>query len=312
MPRVKKSMPIALVAGLLLVAIGLVFYRNVERVEEREPPPDAGRTTEGKPEMAPMEPKVEPRLSIKRPPPPEPPAGPLSAAERAARIEKIKRDYEEIRAKASTDYSTAGAGFPGGLNAFLRQLALLEREKRSDFAAILPPQELEDLEMRETTAGQLVQRLLGGTAASEDQRRAVFRLQREFEDRFALTFDVTPAALLEREAERQQTQEKIRGVLGDGLFGAWLAGEGEDYAGFVAFAAKENLSTAMSLELWRAKNDFTLRRLEIAANRSLSPDQRTAAQKMAVQQTEIRLMNMIGPGALQAARGEVLRWLPRK
>jgi hypothetical protein len=252
-------------------------------------------------------------LQLTRPPPPLPVSpGVLPAEEKAARIEKIKRDYDEIRTKASTDYSTAGNAFPGGLNAFLRQLALLEREKRADFAAILTPRELEDLEMRESSAGQLVQKLLGPTDATEEQRRAVFRLQRDFEDRFALTFDVTPAALFERESARQQTQEKIRAVLGDALFGAWLSGEGEDYASFVAFVTQQNLPRSVPLELWRAKNEFALRRLELAVNRSLSPDQRSAATKLLVQQTETRVLNVVGPGAWPAARTDLLRWLPKK
>jgi hypothetical protein len=97
----------------------------------------------------------------------------------------------------SADYTAAGANFPGGMNAFLRQLALLEREMHGDFAAALTPRELEDYEMRESTTGQSVQRRLAGVAVTEEQRREVFRLQREFDDRFALVFDVTPPALLE-------------------------------------------------------------------------------------------------------------------
>src|SRR6185503_5624018 len=115
--------------------------------------------------------------------------------------------------------------FPGGLNAFLRQLALLEREKHEDFAALLDPRELEDLEMVDTTAGQTVSRVLGDTNATEEQKRQAFRLQREFENKFALTFDLTPPALLTRERERIVTQEKVRAVLGDDLFSSWLRSE---------------------------------------------------------------------------------------
>lgn len=246
-----------------------------------------------------------------RPPPPPVAAHGLSAEEKAARVEKIKRDYDDVRAKASADYSAAGAAFPGGLNAFLRQLTLLEREKRADFAAMLTPQELEDLELRDTAAGQTVERLLGGTSATDEQRRAVFRLQREFEDRFALTFDLTPSALLERETARQQLQEQIHAVLGDDLFGAWLRGEGEDYAQFVAFAQRQNLPANAALELRTAKNEFTLRRLELNT-RTLTEQQRRVAYSALVQQTEARVLSIVGSVALQAGRKDLLSWLPRK
>ena len=253
---------------------------------------------------------------IPRARPPEPPAPPtLSPGEKAARVEKINRDYDEIRTKASADYSAAGPSFPGGLNAFLRQLALLEFEKRADLAAVLSPSELEDLEWRETTAGQLVQKLLGDTPATETQRRAVFRLQRAFEEKFALTFDVAPAALLQRETARHTLQEQIHAVLGDALFAAWLQGEGGDYAQFVKFAAVQGLPAEAPLQLWRAKNEYTLQRLELHAQnteRRLPAEQMRAAQAALTQQTEARILAIVGQGAMPAARAEVLSWLPRK
>jgi hypothetical protein len=236
----------------------------------------------------------------------------LTAGEKAACIEKIKRDYDEIRAKASADYTAAGAAFPGGLNAFLHQLALLEREKRADLAAVLSPQELEELEMHETAAGQNVERLLGPTHATVEQRRTVFRLQREFEDKFALTFDLTPRALLEREAARQQMQEQIRAVLGDDLFGSWLFGEGEDYALFVAFAVRHNLPPTAPLELRQVKNEYALRRLELNAVKNMTEDQRRIARAELARQTEARVMSIIGQSALQAGRKGILSWLPKK
>jgi hypothetical protein len=309
---VKKSTLVTVAVVLLLGAIVVANFLNRVPVAQFGSPPGKPKSKAAVATTAtPAEPATAP--TINRPPPPEPGSGgPLSADEKAARIEKIKSDYDDIRTKAARDYGAAGAAFPGGLRSFLRQLALLEREKRADFATVLSPRELEDLELRETLAGQLVQRLLGKTDATDEQRRAAFRLQRDFEDRFALHFDVAPAALLERETARQHTQEKIRAALGDELFGAWLAGEGGDYANFVAYVSRQNLPPSASLELWRAKNEYILRRHELIADQTLSPEQQAAAQKAAIQQTETRVAGIIGPGPLQTARADVLRWLPKK
>lgn len=243
---------------------------------------------------------------------PEPVAPrPLTAEEKTARVDKIKRDYDEIRLKASADYSAAGASFPGGLHAFLRQLALLEREKRADLAVVLSPRELEDLEMSETSAGQLVERLLGPTAATVEQRRTVFQLQRSYEEKFAMTYDLSARALYEREAARQQVQQQISAVLGDDLFGSWLFGEGEDYALFVAFAARNGLAVNAPIELRQLKNEFTLRRLEINAQPGSSPEQMRAARDALARQIEARVVSLIGPVATQAGRDNVLGWLPK-
>lgn len=235
----------------------------------------------------------------------------LTAEEKAAQVARIKRDYDEVRTKVAAEYTAAGGKFPGGLNAFLRQLALLEREKRKDYAALLSPRELEDVEYRETTAGQLVQRLLGGTAATEEQRRAAFRLQLEFDDRFALIFDLSAPALLERETARQQVQEKIRGVLGDELFAAWLKGEGADFERFQKFVAEQRLAKTQAYELWELKNEYVRRRLELNTQR-LPPEQLKGLKDGLTRETQARVVGVLGPGAAEVAKSEVLGWLPAK
>lgn len=300
----KRVPAIGLVVVLLLmVGGGIVVWRG-QRAATPGGAADAPRTG-----VAPPAPRVPDRAA-----PPartQSPVAGLSAAEKAARIAQIKRDYDEVRAKTAAEYATAGTAFPGGLNAFLRQLALLERELHADYAAVLTPRELEDLEMRETATGQQVQRLLSDAAATDDQRREVFRLQREFDDKFALTFDTTPATLLLRESERQATQEKIRGALGDKVFASWLKGEGADFANFTAFTAQQGLPADAALQLWRAKNDYTLRRLELNAQRNLNSEQSRIAHNVLAEQIRARLLGILGPGGLQAAGPEVLGWLPR-
>lgn len=235
-------------------------------------------------------------------------AGPLSAA-KAARVAQIKQDYDEVRAKAAADYAAAGKDFPGGLNGFLRQLALLEREKRADYAGILTPRELEDLEIKETTAGQTVQRLLGDSAATEEQRRAVFRQQLAFEDRFALTFDLKPGALLEREIVRREVNDAIRATLGDRLFLQWLRGEGADYTTMVDFATRQGLPEEASIELWRVRNDFNLGRLKINSAGAMPTTQFRAAHGELARQTELRLIGIVGAGTVQLERTGVFGWL---
>ncbi len=300
----KKSAAVLAVLGLIV--LGDLAGWRWRAPGPRAAPPAAGRESSRAPAPGRAAAGV-PRSQLKLPA-----AQTLSAAEKAAWIGRIKRDYDEITAKASADYAAAGNAFPGGLNAFLRQLALIEREKRQDFAAVLTPRELEDLELRETNAGQLVQKFLGDTAATDEQRRAVFRLQRAFDDQFALTFDLTPAVLLQRESERQATQRAIGGVLGsEELFAAWLRGEGTDYAACRAFAAQQGLPGGTALELWRAKNDYTLRKLDLNAQPALAPEQKQAALDALAQQARARVLAILGAGAFQAAGPEVLGWLPR-
>jgi hypothetical protein len=228
-------------------------------------------------------------------------ANPIRTANPAARIERILRDHAEMSSKFTAEFQAAGADFPGGVNAYLRQLALLEREKWKDLAALVSPRELEDLQMRDTHAGREVQRLLGYTAATDEQKRAVFRLQHAFDEKWALTFDPAPAVLLARQTDWQAAQEKILAQLGPGFLAAWL--RGDDYAQSTAWGAQHGAGPDFALNVWRLKNEFVLGRLQISAE-GLSPDDAQARLTALVQQTRARAVAMFGPAVVEAATAE--------
>ncbi len=229
--------------------------------------------------------------------------------EKRERLAQIRRDYEEMRAKMSQEYGAAGEKFPGGLNAFLRQLALLEREMHADFAKTLTPQELEDYEMAESNTGKILERRFAGLLVTDEQRRAVYRAQREFDDQFALVFDVSPGALLERMKVQQVARAKIRAALGDDTYAAWLKDEDPAYAAMRNFAAQKNLPATASNELWQIKDEWTQRKLEIASQPGLTPEQRANMQAALAEQTRTRVLALAGSDAFQAGN-EPFAWLP--
>lgn len=302
-----KKTTIAAVGGLIIV-IAIIAFRW------RAAPspvglPDHGRGARG----------VAPRTG---PGPGEVPGGgapDVSAAAPAAavplspekweRIAKIRRDYDEIRVKMSADYAAVGDKFPGGLSAFLKQLALLEREMHADLARDLTPRELEDYELHQSTTGQTLQRRLAGVGVTDEQQRAVYRLQREFDDRFSLVFDLSPSALWERMNVQDVLRQKIRSELSDPAYAAWLNAEDPSFGAMRGFAAEKGLPPAAGDELWRIKNDWTLRKLEIAAQQGLSPEQRKAMQAAWVGQIRSRVAVLVGADAL-APGVEALAWLP--
>jgi hypothetical protein len=163
--------------------------------------------------------------------------------------------------------------------------------------------------MHESTTGQSLQRRLAGVAVTEEQRREVFRLQREFDDRFALVFDVTPPALLERWKVQVELREKIRARLGDEAYAAWLKPEDGTYAAMRSLARQQGLPETSLTELWRIKNDWTQRKLEIAAQAGLAAEQRTAMHAALAEQTRSRVAALVGTDAM-APGSEALAWLP--
>lgn len=226
---------------------------------------------------------------------------------KAVLVARINRDYDAIRL-AALAANTAHGEAAGGTHAFARQLELLERERRKDLAAVLTPLELEDLELRESPAGHLVSQSLGDTHASDEQRRAVFRLQRAFELEFDGTRAASPTAALEREQAWQRKQEQIREVLGDELFGSWAIG-GEFDATARTFAAHHGLPPQIAGHLRQARYDYRLRSAALRATRSLPAQQLELERSALVRQTEASVLSLLGPALYQAARKDLLSWL---
>jgi hypothetical protein len=218
-----------------------------------------------------------------------------------AHVAQIKKDYEEMMTKFAAEFSVEGKDFPGGLNGYLRQLALLEREKWKDIAAIVSPRELEDLQMQDTHAGKEVQRLLGDTAAAGGARRAVVRVQAEFDDKWALTFDPAPATLLARQSDWLAAEEKILGLLGPDLFGAWLRGDGFDVAQASTWGAQHGAGPEFALNQWRLQNEFVLARLQISAQ-GLPPDEAQAKLTALVEHMHERAVAVFGSVVVEAAQ----------
>ena len=208
-------------AGVTLMLLTLVIaWRESRRETESKSLVEAVATVEARAATRPeFEPK--PSMSAVRP-------KALTAAEKAARVEKIRADYDAIRKGVADELaavsaaSAAGPGPFGETRVFLRRLVLLQREERNDLAQVLDARELEDFELRESPAGQLVAARLGATTATEEQRRAVFRIEREFDERYGFVFDVAKEALAERREVRTEIDARIRAVLGDELFRVWM------------------------------------------------------------------------------------------
>jgi hypothetical protein len=248
---------------------------------------------------------------------PTPPATPTTTTPdhqpltKADRIERIVDDYDQITIAALAGLGALDRKKAGPSPGLLKQLAFIEHARRRDLASVLTSRELEDLELKETKAGRLVNQLLGDTNASEEQRRAVFRLQREFELQFNQTFNSTPLTYLEREYVRQQTQEKIRAALGEELFGVWLAGADELHPKATAFASDHGVSPRIADELRQTRDDYRLATLALHATRELPEHELRAAQRQLTEEIEARVVTILGPALYQAARSELLNWLPR-
>lgn len=244
--------------------------------------------------------------------PPEakaPPARGLST-EKKARLAQIRRDYEEMRTKLQAEFVAESKGNDTErFKAHFARLVLLEREMKADLAKALTPEEFEDYEMSESATGKAVRTRWVELGLTDEQQRLVFRAQREFDERYALTFDMAPAALLERMKASSLTQEKIHTVLGDETYAKWLQIEEPAYRALLALAQNQGLPLTTVNAIWRIKDQWTLGKLEIVADPRLAGEQRTAMLDALAEQTRSRVLALMGDATVQSAAA-AFDWLP--
>jgi hypothetical protein len=106
-----------------------------------------------------------------------------------------------------------------------------------------------------------------------------------------------------------ELREKIRAKLGDEAYAAWLKPEDGTYAAMRSLARQKGLPETSLTELWRIKNDWTQRKLEIAAQAGLAAEQRTAMHAALAEQIRSRVAALVGTDAM-APGSEALAWLP--
>lgn len=215
-----------------------------------------------------------------------------------ARIELIQRivdDYAEMASQVRA--STQGIILPEDRE----KLALLEREKRTDLAAILSPAELEDYEMRNSPLLIRSRTALTLMDATEEEFRAIYRTQQPFADILipavfsAYTADI---GRLRNEAQ-QKIADQLRITLGETRYADYARANNYEYQGLHRLAQRENIpidaiNRAYDLRATTAQESMRIH------ESNLSPADRSAALQALVVTTKNKLTATLGLAAAES------------
>ncbi|MDO8542319.1 MAG: hypothetical protein Q7S40_17915 [Opitutaceae bacterium] len=218
-------------------------------------------------------------------------------------VQRIADDYAEMTSQIKA--AMQGLSLPDDRE----KLALLEREKRADLAAILTPAEREDYEMR---SSPLTMRLRTGLTimdASEQEFRTIFRIQQQFSD--AQNTDVgfiTPEMNERRQAAQKQQAEKLKAVLGDARYAEYARATNPEYQQLYRITQRENISLDTAERAFALRDRIAEQSTQIAGNASLDADAKRAALKVLAQNTRTQMIGILGPTAGNAY-AQSARWL---
>lgn len=216
--------------------------------------------------------------------------GDLSKA-KIEQVQRINDDYAEMISQVRA--ATQGIMLPEDR----AKLALLEREKRADLAAILTPQELEDYEMRSSQITMRLRPALSLIDATEAEFRTIYRAQLPFAD---LLFPTdrgmfTQEIRQRREEAQKQVADQLKAALGQSRYAEFARAQHYEFQQLSRLTQRENIPIAAAVRAFDLRTSTSEESQRIANDRSLSNDQKLAAMQTLAQNTRTQLLSTLGP-----------------
>ena len=207
-----------------------------------------------------------------------------------AALQAIEGDYADMHRLARG--AMQGVELPADREA----LALLRREKHADLAAVLTPSELADYELRTSPAADRVRSALTLFPATEDEYRAIVRLQNTFDDQSPppLNGFFDPAGAQHRAALSNQLIEDIRAVIGDARFADYLRDTSYEFRQLTELVRREELPPESAKLTWNLREQVARESNRILDDPALGAAQQRAALQALAQSTRAQFNLTLG------------------
>jgi hypothetical protein len=207
-----------------------------------------------------------------------------------AGLEDIQSKFHQLE-QAATDWDANGAV----TEAAQQRIADLEKQERSEIAAVLTPDELLDYDLRTSPAAERLRAELNGFHPTEQEFRQLYTQRKAYEDQLNAAVDVRDRQVL---AAREQTQEQIaqqlKTSMGAARYGEYLRSADIDYqnALHVTNYLGKPEQVAGGIYDLKLRNDAAAN--QAAASTALTPAQRQAAFDQLRADAETQLKALLG------------------
>lgn len=223
-------------------------------------------------------------------------------------VKRINDDYAEMAAQIRA--ATKGVVLPEDRE----KLALLERERRADLAAILSPAELEDQLMRSSPVTQGLKIALSLIDATETEFRTIYRTYLPHADllypgQTAGLLMSTYGAYMQRRESLAEIDRQLRESLGEARATEFFRARHPDYQLLNRLAEQSNLPAEAAIKAFDLRNDAGRESTRIMDEPALSNDQKRAALRALARNTSDQLIATLGPTAGPAYVSSAA-WLP--
>ena len=209
-------------------------------------------------------------------------------------LQRINEDYAEMISQVRA--ATNGIMLPEDR----AKLALLEKEKRADLAAILTPQELEAYEMRTSPITSRLRSALTFIDATEDEFRTIYRISLPYADvlypssSMGMMTVSTADSRQKREDASREVQAQLKAAFGDARYAELNRAQNYEFQNLARLAQRDNLPMAAAVKAYDLRTSTSEASVRIGDDRALTPDQKLAALRDLAQNTKTQLTTLLG------------------
>jgi hypothetical protein len=223
--------------------------------------------------------------------------------EKLEQLQNILSDYNEMRSQI---YSTTNGLI---LPEDRAQLALLEKEQRVDLAALLTPQELEEYNLRNSSTAGKLRSQLATFNPTEDEFRAIFKIQQAFDDQFGSTMAMTMEQRRQYMEAQKQLLPQFQAVLTPDRFAAYQQAIDPAYQQINRLVARLDLPPETSTQVVALQKDLQQRAMAVQTARDVTPDERAAQLAALNQEATNKLTQSLGARGFEAYKTNGGYWL---
>lgn len=226
-------------------------------------------------------------------------------AEKIDQVAQIRERYDTQRSEL---YSNSGGRL---LPDEQQKLADLEKSFRAELATVLSPQELEDYELRASRTASQLRYTLAAFDPSEQEYRALFRLQQAFDEQFAgYSPGSSPEQMRARREAQQKLAEDIKATLGPERYADYQRATDYNFRRTTEVIARLNLPPETANDLYAVQRSVQDRANELrrAAETTGGAERMTQLAALA-REAEATLSAKLGPANFQIYKEHAGSWL---
>jgi hypothetical protein len=226
-------------------------------------------------------------------PPPNPAVGDARynylAADKAAALLQIEKDYNDLRRKVS----------PSGGPITPEEGKLLEQEKRRDLAALLTPDELAEYDVRFAPNAMQLKMRLGAIDGTEAEYRWLYAQQQRLPAAMGgpMATPMTPATLRERDAAYAQFQTDVLQQFGAERGAEYIWQNDQDYLRLRSAARDNTIAADVPAKVMSLRDETGRRAYAIAQDTSLNQQQKQVALADLAATARVQLNALVPPQA---------------